>query len=367
MSDLRSRLDRAFDFAAGQVRGMIDRDPDAFPSYTRSGRWNHGGEVWTDWCAGFPGGMLRRIAERTGSADWRAAAEHYARLAEPKKHDRSIHNLGFIFLPTYLPWYRATGDPAINDVLVTAGRSLAMRYNAKGRYLRSFLAPESLLIDIMMNVPLVFHAAIETGDEALYALAEAHCRTTERALVRPDGSTAQEAIFDLETGELLRVASEQGIAPGSTWSRGLAWCLSGFTSVYMITGDPQDLAVAERNAECWLDRCPDGVVPPWDLDLPDEPGRLVDSSAASIAATGLLALAELVDDPGRSARYRASALALLDTLVTDRYMAWSTPGWEGILLHGVYHHRKGLGVDESLIWGDYYLLEAIDRALRVIP
>jgi len=271
MSDLHARLESAFDLAARKVKATIERDPDYFPSYTRGGRWRHGGEVWTDWCSGFLAGMQWIFAGRTGSKLWRASAEHYSRLFEPKKHDRAIHNLGFIFLPTYLPWFRLTNDPGLDDVLVTAGRSLAARYNAKGRYLRSFLAPGSLLIDLVMNVPLVFHAAIETGDEPLYDLAVAHCRTTEATLVRPDGSTAQEAIFDLETGAFLRHEAEQGIGPGSTWSRGLAWSLYGFATVYMITNDPADLAVAARNADYYLMRCPGGVVPAWDLDLPEGP------------------------------------------------------------------------------------------------
>ena len=152
----------------------------------------------------FSPGMMWQIAEHTGSSDWRASAEHYSRLLQRKQHDRSAHDLGFIFLSTYLPWSRSTGDLAINDVIVTAGRSLATQFNAKGRYLRSFVGPESLLIDLMMNVPLVFQAAIATEDQVLYDQAVAHCRTTAQVLVRPDGGTAQEAIFDLETGAFLR-------------------------------------------------------------------------------------------------------------------------------------------------------------------
>jgi len=134
--------------------------------------------------------MMWLIARRTGDAWWRATAEHYSRLLEHKQHDRDVHDLGFIFLNTYLPWYELTGDDRLRDVLITAGRTLALRFNPKGRYLRSFVAPESLFIDIMMNVPIIFYAARETGDRALYDLAVAHCRTTERTIVRPDGGAA---------------------------------------------------------------------------------------------------------------------------------------------------------------------------------
>ncbi len=366
MSDLRLRLARAFDFAAHQVKATIERTPDFSPSYTREGRWKHGGDVWTDWSSGFHAGMMWKIAEHTGSAEWRATAEHYSRLLQRKQHDRSAHDLGFIFIPTYLPWYRLTADPAINDVLVTAGRSLATRYNAKGMYLRSFVAPESLLIDIMMNVPLVFHAAIATEDQLLYDQAVAHCRTTAQTLVRPDGGTAQEAIFDLDTGAFLCQTTEQGFGPHSDWTRGLAWSIYGFATVYTLTSDPTDLAVAERNADHFLSRCPTGTVPPWDFDVLPGPDRIEDTSAAAIAASGLLNLAELSLDPTRATRYRDAAIALLDTLCHDRYLASSTPEWEGVLLHGVYHFQKKFGVDESTIWGDYYFLEAVDKALRLV-
>jgi unsaturated chondroitin disaccharide hydrolase len=365
-ASLRPRLERAFEFAARQVRATIDRHPDYFPIYTDRGRWHHSGELWTDWCGGFHAGMMWLVARRSREPEWRRLAEHYSRLLEHRQHDRNVHDLGFIFLNTYLPWYRETGDPALRNVLITAGRTLALRFNEKGKYLRSFVAPESLFIDIMMNVPLIFYVARETGDRALRDLAVAHCRTTERTLVRADGSTAHEGIFDPETGEFLRQSTHQGLNAGSAWTRGLAWSLYGFGTVYSDTGDPADLAVAERNAECYLARCPEGLVPPWDFDVPEGPDRLADSSAAAIAASGLFNLASLTrtTHPTRSARYRAAVLTILDALLTDEYMAWTTPGWEGVLKHGVYHFHKKLGVDESVMWGDFFFLEAVDKVLH---
>ena len=104
---LKPRLERAFDFAARQVRSTVERYPDFFPIYTAGGRWLHQGELWTDWCGGFHAGMMWLIAGRTGEAWWRRTAEHYSRLLEHRQHDRNVHDLGFIFLNTYLPWYRA--------------------------------------------------------------------------------------------------------------------------------------------------------------------------------------------------------------------------------------------------------------------
>ena len=337
---------------------------DYFPIYTARGRWQHAGPLWTDWCGGFHAGMMWLIAERTGDPWWYDQARPYSELLEHRQHDREVHDLGFIFLNTYLPWYRRTGDPRLNDVLITAGRTLALRFNPRGKYLRSFVAPESLFIDIMMNVPLIFYAAREASDPALRALAEAHCRTTEQTLVRPDGGTAHEGIFDLDTGAFLRQTTHQGLSGESDWTRGLAWSLYGFGTAFSFSGDPADRAVAERNADHFLARCPESLVPPWDFDVPEGPERIDDSSAAAIAASGLWNLSALTGDPAR--RERLSQRRLDDPrlgLCADRYLAQSTPDWEGVLKHGVYHFHKNLGVDESVMWGDYFFLEAVAKVL----
>jgi unsaturated chondroitin disaccharide hydrolase len=363
---LKPRLETAVAFIARQVRATIERHPDFFPIYTVGGRWFHEGELWTDWCGGFYAGMMWILAERTGESWWRVQAERYSKLLEHRQLDRDVHDLGFIFLNTYLPWYRQTGDDRLRQVLIQAGRTLALRFNPKGRYLRSFVAPDSLFIDIMMNVPIIYYAARETGDAALRDVADAHCRTTERTLVRPDGSTAHEGIFDLDTGAFLRESTHQGLRPDSAWTRGLAWSLSGFTTVHSYTGDPADLAIARRNADYYLARASESLVPPWDFDVPAGPDRIDDSSAGAIAASGLWDLSCVCErvDPDAAARYRNASLTILDSLCSDAYLAWNTPGWKGVLRHGVYHFHKRLGVDESVMWGEFFFLVAVDKALR---
>ncbi len=129
------------------------------------------------------------------------------------------------------------------------------------------------------------------------------------------------------------------------------------------------MAVAQRNADCYLARCDASLVPPWDFDVPPGPDRIDDSSAAAIAASGLWNLADLTDkrEPARADRFRNAALSILDSLCTDRYLAWSDAGWEGVLKHGVYHFHKKLGVDESVMWGDFFFLEAVAKVLRDHP
>jgi unsaturated chondroitin disaccharide hydrolase len=361
----------ALQFAERQVAALIERYPDFFPMYTVGGKWHHTGEQWTHWTDGFLGGMMWQFHLRTKDPTWRGRAEHYSRLLEHRQHDRNVHDLGFIFLSTYLPWYELSGDEHLRAVLVQAGRTLAMRFKERGQYLRSFVADESLFIDIMMNVPIIYYVANESGDRELARIADAHCRTTRDTIVRPDGSTAHEGIFDLETGRFLRQTTHQGLAGDSAWARGLAWSLYGYSKCFALTGNREWLDVAERNAMYWLENLPSDGVPYWDFhaDLSQPPpwGAQKESSAGAIAASGLLDLAALVRDCekpyGNWRNYERAALQMLDALVQPDYLASDTPGWEGILKHGVYHTAKNLGVDESVMWGEYFFVEALTKAV----
>ncbi len=363
--DRKSKFGQVLDFAEKQVANLVEQNPGFFPIYTVNGRWRHSGELWTDWTGGFLAGMMWQFHRRTGNATWRQHAEDYSRLLEHRQHDRNVHDLGFIFLNTYLPWYQSTGDASLRDVLVQGGRTLAMRFQEKGQYLCSFVAPESLFIDIMMNVPIIFYAANESGDAELRRVATAHCRTTRDTIVRPDGSTAHEGIFDTSTGKFLRQSTHQGLRPNSSWARGLAWSLYGYSKVYGLTGSPEFLEVAELNADYWLDNLPSDKVPYWDFQvdlkqaLPWGPQK--DSSAGAIAASGLLDLARQTKSTERAENYRATALAMLDALIDPVYLATHSPGWEGILKHGVYHTAKNLGVDESVMWGEYFFVEGLTK------
>jgi unsaturated chondroitin disaccharide hydrolase len=359
---LLPRLQSALDFAAAQARRVRTDHPGYAPMYTVGGRWGREGERWTHWCEGFYPGIFWLLHKHTGEADWRAAAEEYSRRLEPRRHDRAVHDLGFLFFSTYLRWYRLTGDEALRGVLIEAGRTLALR-RQKGGYLASFIGPQSLFIDVMMNVGLILWAANATGDDALRQVALEHCRTTARYLVRPDGGTAHEGLFDLETGQFVKQTTHQGWDGSSTWSRGLAWALYGFTAVHRLSGEAEFLDVARRCADCYLRRTPAGMVPPWDYDLPAEVPHLWDSSAAAIAASGLWDLGEAVADAAERDRYHGAALTALETLCGDEFLPRQRPEWEGILLHGIYHYHKGLGVDESVAWGDHFFVEALVKAV----
>jgi unsaturated chondroitin disaccharide hydrolase len=357
----------ALDFAADQCRRVLRQHPGYVPMYTVEGKWNREGERWTHWCEGFYPGIYWLLHRYTGAAEWRAAAEQYSRPLEPRRMDKTVHDLGFLFFSTYLRWYRRTGDDWCREVLIDAGRTLALRFQ-KGGYLASFVGPESLFIDIMMNVGIIFWAAQAigeihtTGDRKLRKIALEHCRTTAKYLVRPDGGTAHEGLFDLDTGAFLRQTTHQGWNAESTWSRGLAWAIYGFTAAHRLSSEAEFLDVARCCAGYYLTHTPPGLVPSWDYNLPADVPHLWDSSAAAIAASGLWDLSEAVSDKVERERYRGAALTILQTLCTDEFLPRRRPEWEGILMHGIYHYHKKLGVDESVAWGDHFFVEALVKA-----
>jgi unsaturated chondroitin disaccharide hydrolase len=329
--------------------------------YTVGGRWGREGELWTHWCEGFYPGIYWLLYKYARERFWRDAAERTSKALEPRRHDRAVHDLGFLFLSTHMRWYHLSGDPALANVLIEAGRTLALR-RQKGGYLASFIGPQSLFIDVMMNVGIIFWAARATNDDALRSIALDHCRTTARYLVRPDGSTAHEGLFDVESGAFLRESTHQGWRADSAWSRGLAWALYGFTAAYRFTGEREFLDVARRCAGFYLRRTPPALVPHWDYDLPAGAPHHYDSSAAAIAASGLWDLGELQPSGLERVEYHSAALTILQTLCTDEFLPRQRPEWEGILMHGVYHYHKGLGVDESVAWGDHFFVEALVKA-----
>ena len=323
VAPLEVRAAQALEFAQTQVRALITNYPDYFPLYTEAGKWQHGREAWTNWCEGFLGGMMWIFASRTGDQYWREQAEHYSLLIEVRQHDTNVHDLGFVFWPTWKRWFDQTGDEEIESRVIQAGQTMGLRFNEEGKLLRSFVAPDSCFIDIMMNVGIIFHAANKTADQDLLRRAREHCLTTRRYLVRGDGSTAHEGIFDLETGEFLRQATHQGWRDDSSWARGQSWALYGFGTAYRLSGDERFLDTAQHCADFYIAHTPSHGVPPNDWEEPS-PRRPVESSAAAIAACGLFQLAALTPDLEQAAKYDAYARAILNTLLNPQFLAVDT-------------------------------------------
>ncbi|MCX6865704.1 MAG: glycoside hydrolase family 88 protein [Verrucomicrobia bacterium] len=379
---LRRRLEQTFAFGVAQLAGMMAKWPVAKPApiHTENGVWFRPNFMWTDWCPGFHAGMMWLAHERTGDACWREAAEAYTRKLEPRKFDRDVHDLGFIFMSTANRWHNllADGDPVkqwLADMLATAGTVQSLRWKNTGEdhYIYSFNGPQSLFIDVMMNIRILFRAHQLGGADELYQRAVTHARTTEKFLVRKagprlvdgDGKVIHEAIFNPELGEFRNLSSQQGYSPFTCWSRGLAWAMYGFTDTWNFTQDPLFLETAERCAGFYLEHTPAHGVPYWDFGAPNIPNEPLDSSAAAIAAGAFWKLKDIGETRRNREIYRLAALNILQTLTGNDFS--NDPSRDGILRHGVYHKPMGWGVDAALMWGDYFFMETLHAVLADAP
>jgi len=280
---------------------------------------------------------------------------------EPRKHDTGTHDVGFVLEPSWGRWYDEDGNTHARDVLIEGGRTMSGRLQKAGGYLSSWVDPGSTFIDVMMNVGIIFRAAKYSDDPELREIALTHCRTSRRHLMRGDGSTLHEGWFDVNTGEFLRGATHQGWRSDSSWARGQAWAIYGFTVAYQHTAEADMLDAARRAADYHITHTPEHGVPPndWMDPAPLDP---FESSAAAIAAAGMLHLADALGQDDDAKHYRDYGLRILETLCSTHFIAADTEGWQGILRHATYHYRNRLGINESVMWGEHYFVEALQLA-----
>lgn len=440
-SPLRPRIDEVFVLAEARTRATIDEllraDPDHFaslypvvtkPSPPDLGSWLE--KPVADWRSGFFPGVVWELYRHGRDPRMRRAALAWTNHMATLENTPLDHDLGFRFLSTFgeaLSVLDESDDPggvvrgrartAIErsasslDQLFDAGSTPVGAYRAF-TLSNDYLAPYPVYVDSMMNVELPLFAWDLAGRpgsgplRVLYEHAVTHAKTVMAENVRPDGSTyhivQHEEGAGPRAGRIHKKMSDQGFAAESTWSRGQAWALHGFTTVYRFTRDERFLETAKRVADHFIDHLPNDTrdpynhapgdfVPPSDFDaalgepagpwndangdgvLGDRrPGTHTftarDSSAAAIAASGLLELGALVDDPALRERYLGAAENILHSLITFRapdgtlaYLAVDSPH-RGILARGSTSYG---GPQQSLSFGDRYFLQALGRCLAL--
>lgn len=375
---LDAKIEHALDFAASQLRRTATEVPitssQRYPSTTAGdGSWNT--TTSSGWTSGFFPGSLWRMYDITGESFWRSQA--YVRtegLASETANTRT-HDVGFIIATSYGSGYRILKRGDYREAMLAAAGSLASRYRPAVGCTRSWDHwPDcNVIIDNMMNLELLLRASeLPGGDPKWREMALSHAMRTADNHVRssrthPDepekwGSTYHLVMYSPSTGEVQYKTSVQGYATESTWTRGQAWGLYGFAMVARHTRDERMLQTAQLLADWFLDNLPEDHVPYWDFDAPNKPHEPRDTSAAAIAASGLLDLAMQIDDSQQASRYFIGAQEILDSLCTD-YLTWrfgEDPAGSSILSDGYYGRPAGT------VWGDYYFIEALQR-YQAIP
>jgi unsaturated chondroitin disaccharide hydrolase len=327
---------------------------------------NHG------WTTSFWPGMLWLAGELSGDEAYhRAAAAHVRSFADRVHHgiDLDTHDLGFLYtLSCVVPW-RRNGDERARTAALAAADHLLTRVLEPAGIIQAWgdmADPRQrgrTIIDSLMNTPLLFWATETSGDPRYADVARRHVAQLRDHILRPDNTTFHTFYWDPATGEPLRGETEQGAADDSCWARGQAWGIYGFTLNHRYTGDPSHLHAAQRCADYFLAHLPADHVAYWDLVFTDGSGEERDSSAAAIACSGLRELAGQLPASATADGYRAAADRILGSLI-DGYTGAAQPDSNALLLHGVYDKPKGVAVDEGNLWGDYFYLEALTRAVR---
>jgi unsaturated chondroitin disaccharide hydrolase len=340
-----------------------------YPVRTRPGMPDGSNVGWT---TSFWPGMLWLAYQVSGEPRYRDAAERFvpsfARRLE-ERVDLDTHDLGFLYtLGCVVPW-RLTGDADARDAALRAADHLMTRYLEPVGIIQAWgdlRRPEErgrTIIDSLMNTPLLYWASSQTGDARYARAAGRHTQRLRDHMLRDEGSTFHTFFWDPETGEPLRGATEQGHADDSCWARGQAWGIYGFAINYRLSGETTLLEASRRCADYFLRHLPADRVPHWDLALTGGDGEPRDSSAAAIAATGLMELAQLLDadsDSDAAGRYRREAIGILGALISG-YATAGASGGRALIDGGVYDAPKNIGVNEGNLWGDYFYLEALVR------
>lgn len=331
-------------------------------------RWNCRKAKAQEWCSGFWSGILWMDYGQTKDKDVRKAAEGYTQaMTFLEKEPVFDHDLGFLVINSFLKGYEQTGNDEYKRIALVAADSLTTIFNAKvgtiaswPRHIKTY-GGHNTIMDNMMNLELLFWAAENGGSPLLKDIAISHATTTMRNHFRPDGSCYHVAVYDTLTGDFIRGVTHQGYADHSMWARGQSWAIYGYTMVYRYTHDPIFLSFAQKVTDIYLKRLretSDDMVPLWDMDDPRGIEAPKDASAACIVASALLELSQYLDG-WRGKTYRDAAEKMLTDLSTEKYQ--SRDRNVAFLMHSTGHHPANSEIDASIIYADYYYIEALSR------
>lgn len=350
--------------AAKQYHFLMSRvAPDSFPeTYDPvTGKWGMGRS--SSWMSGFYPGALLYLFEATHDSTLYREALAKMKSLEREQYNRDTHDLGFMMYCPFGNARRIAFDTSYRRILLNSARSLAGRFSPATGCTRSWNSEPSkfmVIIDNMMNLELLCEGTKLSGDSSFYRIAVAHANTTMQHHFRPDYSSYHLVIYDPVTGQVQKKQTVQGADDESAWSRGQAWGLYGYTMMYRETGDKKYLEQATHIAGFILPRLPADKIPYWDFNAPGIPHTSRDVSAAAITCSALLELATYAA-PAMAEKYQRTAGAMLRSLMSAGYA--SAPGDNGgfIMKHGTGNHPKNSDIDVSLIYADYYYIEALLR------
>lgn len=362
--------------AANQYRGHLNTI-DSIGHFVNPRTTLPDGSIWyvpvDDWCSGFFPGSLWYLGELTGNQDWSRRAADYTETLDSAQYLTWHHDVGFIIGSSYLNGYRLGGKEQYAPVVVNAAKSLATRFRPGAGVIQSWNVDKGwqsergwacpVIIDNMMNLEIMFEATRLTGDSTFYDIAVSHANTTMAHHFRPDFSCYHVVDYDPATGDVRHRQTAQGYADESSWARGQAWALYGYTMCYRYTGDPNYIYQAIKVCDMIFNTpsMPDDLVPYWDYNAPNIPSEPRDASAAACTASALYELSTYL--PGRG--YKELADKVVASLSSPAYRAATGENNHFLLMHSVGSIPHGHEIDVPINYADYYYLEALLRKKKL--
>lgn len=321
-----------------------------------------------EWTSGFFPGELWMMYKYTKETKWKNFAEDYTSRLAPMQFNRRTHDLGFMMFCSYGRGYSITHNEKYKSILLQSAESLIGRFNPTVGCIRSWDHAQDkwefpVIIDNIMNLELLYWASKISGDSKYKDIANKHALTTLKNHFRRNGSCYHVVDYDPTTGEVRKKNTAQGYSDDSSWARGQAWALYGYTMCYRETGIPAYLRQAQKVASFIINHGTqaEDPIPYWDYDVPNQKGQPRDASSAAIIASALLELQTFVNND----YYLEYARKLLKTLASPQYMAEPYTNQGFVLKHstGSVPHRSE--IDTPIIYADYYFLEALLKLKQI--
>ena len=363
----KSELERAFDLCIHKTRANIKRlaDEPKSAAWAVNGNYfdfNEGFYEIGNWTSSFFTGMALIAGQKTEDEYFLKQvlrlAPHY-REKVFTRHLDTHHDLGFLYSLYSVALYKLTGDKQHREIGLRAAEVLSQRFNEKGNFIRAWGHMDTTehdnmaIIDCLMNLPLLYWASNETGDNKYHNIAVRHADMALKCFIRPDDSVCHAFRFDLKTGKPIGPDNFCGNGKDSYWARGAAWAIYGFALSYGYTRNQEYLDAAVRLARKFIAQLDKEVVPVWDFRLPANARAVRDSSAAVVAVCGFQELAKhhVADLEILKAKH-----ALLDRVCSEDYLDFNDacPG----VLKNAYGDKNAYSS-----WGDYFLMEALAAEL----
>ena len=328
------------------------------------------------WTCGFWPGIIWLSYEHTDDSSFSDAGNILVdsflnRIVNKVEVDH--HDMGFLYNPSCIAAFQLTGNMDAHKAATLAADQLVSRFQESGEFLQAWGGMDSpenyrFIIDCLMNLPLLYWATKQTGDEKYSKIAKKHTDTCLKYSIREDGSTYHTVFMDKLTGKMIRGETCQGYNDDSFWARGQAWAIYGTAVSYRYTKNPACLDAFRRVLPFYLSKLPADMIPYWDMIFTSGDTEPRDSSSASIVACGLIEMAEMLDDNEKeeSMRYLSLAKQMLKSVVDNCSVKGSSVS-NGLVLHATYSKKSPYntctpeGVDECASWGDYFYMEALTR------